>query len=175
MDRTVQHTLHVSLGFDETCARIEKRCQELLDRATTVAATTIRRRTETLLASKTQDLPWATAHPLVREAGHHATMALDWQATHPSNRLLPHLDAHLVINGVILRGPHASTAISILGSFDPSTGLLRRIDDVLFRRRLVDEATEAFLGAFVTALLDRPLDVRTEKIIEAEDSTRAAS
>jgi hypothetical protein len=162
MERTVQHTLHVSLGFDETCERIERRRHQLLDRATTVATEIVTRGTTERSSSSAQPPVWVVHRPLRREADHHATMALDWQTSAPSGRLLPHLDARLVVNGVIVRRPHASTAVSILGSFDLSAGLLHRIDDLLFGRRLVNDATAAFLDAFVDGLLEHSIDLRAE-------------
>lgn len=164
MERTVQHTVHVPLGFDETCDRIERYGPELLDRATALAARAVTRRGAELHATTTTSPIWIDHRPLVRDADHQATVTLDWQSSAPSGRVLPHLDARLVINGVILRGPHASTAVSLLGSFDPSAGLLRRIDDRLRRRRLVDDVTGAFLDAFVVGLLDLPIDLTAENV-----------
>lgn len=172
MHRSVQHTLHVSLGYDETCRRIDESGARLLERATAVAASTVSRQSNDPKAVTGADPIRLATHALVRGPDHHATMTLDWRSASPDRRLLPHLRATLVINGVILQGPHASTAVSVLGTFDHSGGLLHRIDDVVFRRKLVDEAVEAFLDSFVAGLMDSPIDLRT---IETSDDASSAA
>ena len=96
-----------------------------------------------------------------RSDDHQASMRISWNAEDPSTRLLPHLDAKIVVHGVIPRGLNASTAVSILGTFDSPHGFRQRLDDKLFRRRLVDDAAAAFLDAFVVGLIDGPIDLRT--------------
>ncbi len=161
MSRTVQHTLHISLDFEETCRRIEARSADLLERSTFIAARTVDRAASELDGFEERQSVTIEAQDFERGDDHQASMRIRWNAQVPSSRLLPQLDAKIVVHGVISRGPHASTAISILGSFDSPNSLRQRLDDKLFRRRLVDEAAAAFLDAFVVGLIDGPIDLRT--------------
>ncbi len=161
MSRTVQHTRHISLDFEETCRRIEARGEDLLERATFVASRSVDRSASVLEGFEVDQVVSVAPQEFDRGGDHQASMRIRWNADVPTARLLPQLDAKLVVHGVIPRGPHATTAISILGTHDAPHGIRQRLDDRLFRRRLVDDAAAAFLDAFVVGLVDGPIDLRS--------------
>ncbi len=86
-----------------------------------------------------------------------ARMSLEWRSESDDQRLLPHFDAQLRIHAVIAKGPHASTAVSVAGRFAPSRGVRRHIEDLLFGRRVVDEAMQRFLESLASLITDEPI------------------
>lgn len=96
-----------------------------------------------------------------------ARMGLDWQSSAQDQRLLPHFDAQLRVHAVIVKGPHAATSLSVAGKFAPSRGVRRHIEDLLFGRRIVDEAMQQFLESLATVIVDDPIDLRAEASEEA--------
>ncbi len=162
MRRRIQYTTHLPLPFDEVCLRIDDRCGELLSGATASAAFHLERfasRGELAGFEPTEPVTIATAS-LERKGLDVAELALLWDASSPERRLLPHVDARLLVNGVILKGPHASTALSVVGSFDPTQRLRQRLSNQTFSRRVVDEAIAAFVRSMATMVLDEPIDLR---------------
>ena len=92
-----------------------------------------------------------TASDLVRHSDQLATIDLRWHADR-RKRLLPNLQATLLIHALIQSGPHATTAVSIDGTFDPPSTIFRRVEEALFTRKLIDEVAHTFLDTVAAVI-----------------------
>jgi len=163
MASQTRHTTHVSLPFEVVCARLAE-----TDRLGTGASALAVRHIER--AAKKVELAGFERSVAVevrldeveRVSDDFARMGLGWHSGADDQRLLPHVDAELLIHAVIAKGAHASTAISVVGRFKPSDGLRRHIGDLLFGRRILDEAMQKFLESLAVQILDDPIDLRAE-------------
>jgi hypothetical protein len=81
-----------------------------------------------------------------------AVMILDWSADR-RHRILPNLEARLLIDNVIPRGVNATTALSVVGSFHPPSSFVRRVEQAVFTRRVLDTIVEAFVDSVAEVLL----------------------
>ncbi len=162
MQHQTKHTTHVPLGFEEVCARLD-RADQISVGPSSVAVLHIERsaRSAGLIGfdrSASVDLHLGK---LDRVTEDFARISLVWKSGADDQRLLPHVDAELLIHAVIAKGPHASTAMSVAGRFTPSGGVRRHIEDLLFGRRIVDEAMQRFLASLARNIIDEPIDLRT--------------
>ena len=165
MERRVQHTKYLELPFDVVCDRLAMAGQSVLVRATDNASS----HADHLVIHLDQDLPFfhidetvtITASELVRHNDQLATIDLRWHADR-RKRLLPNLEAKLLVHALIQSGPHATTAVSIDGAFDPPSTIFRRFEEALFTRRLIDAVAHTFLDT-VAAIIRADLTQQAPK------------
>lgn len=158
MDRRVQHTAYLNFGFQVVCDQLERHADSLLRDATEKATS----HADHLVLEVDRDLAFfepsesvrVSFSSLERTSPELASMGLDWHAAR-HKRILPHLDATLLIHAVIQSGPSAVTALSVVGEFAPPSSLFRRFDEALFTRRVLDAAVHKFLQSVVSLLQER--------------------
>ena len=155
MNRNVNHTAYVNRNFADICSHLESDGRSVLSDATDHASQTA----SNLVVHLEQDLQFfrvdevvtIKATELVRRSDLQAVMTLEWLAD-PRKRLLPNLRARLELNAIIPRGPSATTAISVIGKFDPPAGLFQRLEAALITRRVVDAAAHSFIETMAEVL-----------------------
>lgn len=155
------HTTHIPLGFADVCDRVRARAFELQDGP---SANAVRHVERAATAGKLDGFePDTTVRlhnvELEQVTDDYARMRLDWRSDSDEHRLLPHVRAELRIHAGIAKGPNASTSISIVGAFEPSKGLRRHIDDVIFGRRIVDDALHRFLDLTVALIANNGAEI----------------
>lgn len=154
-DRRVRHTAYVSRPFEAICEDLERSGTGILVNATKNA----RSRADHLVIDLDQDLPFfhidetvtIAASELERQGPEFACMKLRWHADR-RKRLLPNFAAELQIHAVIQSGPSATTAVSVVGDFEPPNNLIRRLDEALFTRRLVEAVALSFVNTVADLL-----------------------
>lgn len=158
----LQHTTHISLPFEVVCHRLTAEAGRVAAGSSTAAVRHIERsaRKAGLAGFKRGTAVELDLSPLERVSDDFARVGLDWRSGADDQRLLPHVEAQLLIHAVIAKGVHASTAVSVVGRFAPSKGARRQIEDLLFGRRIVDEAMQRFLDALAVLVVDDPIDLR---------------
>lgn len=150
MERRVQHTAYLELPFLVVCDHLARFGNSVLARATDNASS----HADHLVIHLDRDLPFfhidetvtMTPSELMKHDDQLATIDLQWHADR-RKRLLPNLDAKLMVHALIQSGPHATTALSIDGAFDPPASIFRRLDEALFTRRVLDAVAHTFLDS----------------------------
>lgn len=150
MANQIRHTAYLNLVFDAVCQKLADDAGNILARATANASS----HADHLVIHLDKELRFfrldenvtITASALDRADNDVARMDLDWHADR-RRRLLPNLDAELLIHPLIQTGPNATTALSIVGVFEPPSGIFRRIDEALFTRRIMDAVAQSFIAS----------------------------
>ncbi|MFT7601020.1 MAG: hypothetical protein ACI8TP_003970 [Acidimicrobiales bacterium] len=174
MERRVQHTAHLDWPFAEVCAVLENRGSTLLAEATKNAAADA----DNLVVEIEADLHFfhldedvsIVAGHLVRHSAERASLVLDWRAE-TRTRVLPNIDADLIVHAIIPRGQHAVTAISIVGNFAAPHGLIRGLEQVWFTRRVLDRVVVSFIDSLVR-LIELELNAKS---VTKPDERKASS
>jgi hypothetical protein len=151
-DRRIHHTVYVNKAFQSVCSDLEQMGPAILARATSNASS----RADKLVIQGDQTLAFFHAEERVTIAPaslesrgpEFASVSLHWDADR-RKRLLPSLDAELQVHAIIQSGPSATTAISVVGDFQPPENLIRRLDEMLSRRVI-----EAVALSFVKTVAD---------------------
>lgn len=164
MERRIRHTAYVDLPFEDVCRRLADSGDRVLARATANASSRadhlVIHLDKGLRFFHLDELVTITASPLVRQGVEMASMDLNWHADR-RKRLLPNLDAELLVHPLIQSGPNATTALSIVGVFAPPSSIFRRVDEALFTRHLIDAVAKTFIDS-VTRILADPEEEQEE-------------
>lgn len=156
MNRTVSHTTRIGREYLAVCDWMSVHGAEVLAQATSTAGSTADR----MVLKAKVELPFFRvdeevalfASPLWQESADRAAMILDWSADR-RHRILPNVEARLLIDNVIPRGVNATTALSVVGSFNPPSGFVRRMEQAVFTRRVLDLIIETFVDSVAEVLL----------------------
>lgn len=154
-DRHIQHTGYAARRFEDVFRLFADDDGDLLSGATNAASD----RADTLVefgparpqSFTVDEIVSVTATPIDRVSADRAVIGLDWQAE-PGKRLLPNLDAKLLIDAVIPSGRHATTAVSIVGDFDPPNNLFHAVKQSLVTRQIIDAVVHTFIVALVVRI-----------------------
>lgn len=155
MDRKIRQTAYVERTFEDVCLELELNGRAILSRATDDASS----RADHLVLHLDDDLSFfdpdetvtLVASSLKRQSDEMASMQLDWRADH-HKRILPALDARLLVHAIIQSGPNAMTALSVTGLFAPPPSLRRRVEETLFKRKLIDAVVYRFVHSVAEIL-----------------------
>ncbi|MEQ8841718.1 MAG: hypothetical protein RIB98_12120 [Acidimicrobiales bacterium] len=154
--RRIEHTAFVRRSYADVCWLLDRHSDEILELVGTAAsersAAIVEAADDTVPGFDEGHEPELAASPFVRD-DNHARLDFTWEGN-ATKRLLVSVDIHLDIRPLVLRGPAATTEVTLRADYQPPVQHRRSPETALFGRRVVRAALHELLEAFVRRLED---------------------